>query len=533
MYRIVIIDDEPVVREGISRNIDWHKHGFELCAACRDGREGLEAIERHQPDVVLTDICMPFVDGLELAAWISERYPGTRTILLTGYDEFEYAHEAVKLKVSGFLLKPITAAELRVELERLRAELNYERRSQKRLQLLHDQLEESMPLLRERFLNSLVKSPPEAVELERRTALLELNLPGPQYIVLICGLDSTDEPDELAELGVAQIMTETAARFPGAAAFSTPNDWSVALLSASDEAATVSVALECAELVAERVSEELGRTVSIGIGDPVAAVDRVPLSYNEARTALEHRLVLGPAQIVTVQQVRGRESAAAAAPEGEARAEYARALRNGDAAASDLALQSFLSLLRTAPGSIEARYLATQRLLADGLNALEALGIEWELLSEFGANPFEQLSRLNTLDSIERWFRRLQTKAAAVLNERQKQHSKRKVLAAEEFIRRHYQDPGLSLKRLCGELSVSKSYFSAMFKEYTGMTFVEYVTALRMERAKELLAREQLRSYEVADQVGFKDAHYFSLTFKKQTGFSPTEFRELARQRQA
>ena len=89
MYKFLIIDDEPVVREGIAGNIDWEAHGFRLVGTCRDGREGLQAVEELRPDVVLTDICMPFVDGLELAASIAEQYPATKTILLTGHDEFE------------------------------------------------------------------------------------------------------------------------------------------------------------------------------------------------------------------------------------------------------------------------------------------------------------------------------------------------------------------------------------------------------------------------------------------------------------
>ncbi len=104
-----------------------------------------------------------------------------------------------------------------------------------------------------------------------------------------------------------------------------------------------------------------------------------------------------------------------------------------------------------------------------------------------------------------------------------------KAVAAEELIRASYMNPDLSLSWLCRELSISKSYFSPLFKALTGMTFVEYLTAVRMERAKELIASEDLKSYEVAERVGFNDAHYFSLTFKKQTGLTPTEYRELSR----
>ncbi|HUX22634.1 MAG TPA: response regulator, partial [Spirochaetia bacterium] len=202
MYKFLIIDDEPVVREGISENIDWASHGYTLVGACRDGREGIAAIEELCPDVVLTDICMPFADGLELAAFIADRYPETKTILLTGYDEFEYAQEAVKLKVSDFLLKPITAEELRAILDRVRLELDEERRRKEDLYTLRRQLQESLPLLRERFFNRLIRGEVLEPEVSAKLALLGIELSGPVFNVVLIDPDRVEAGDELTRLGI-------------------------------------------------------------------------------------------------------------------------------------------------------------------------------------------------------------------------------------------------------------------------------------------------------------------------------------------
>ena len=219
MYRILIIDDEPVVREGISETIDWNAHGFELVGACRDGREALLALERSKPDVVLTDICMPFVDGLELAAWIGEEDPTTRTILLTGYDEFEYAQEAVKLRVDDFLLKPITAEELRTLLDTVRLELDEERNRRDQLDRIHAQLAESVPLLRERFLNRLVRVAVDRGEASHKLKLLDITLPGPAYIAFVCDRDVGTDEDDFAVFAIQDVVERTIREFPEAIAF--------------------------------------------------------------------------------------------------------------------------------------------------------------------------------------------------------------------------------------------------------------------------------------------------------------------------
>ncbi|TVR69278.1 MAG: response regulator [Spirochaetaceae bacterium] len=546
MYRFLIIDDEPLVREGISTTIDWNAHGFELVGACRDGREGLQALEELRPDVVLTDICMPFVDGLELAASISEQYPGTRTILLTGYDEFEYAQEAVRLNVHDFILKPVTAAELREVLDSLRRELDEEKHRKQDFERLQEQLRESIPVFRERFLNSLVKNAIPLPEAARKARLLDLDVGGPVYIVLVCDRDRVDPDNGLDAISVQNEIVPLAGSRPGTVSFSTPDEETLLIISLPERSGAVTGALERAEAISDHVQRVLGRTISIGIGDAVESLSDLPHSYRTARIALEQRFVLGPNQVITMQQVRGSATGTSAAnasgrPEGtggdsssltdaETRQRLTHALKTGASGEAVVAFRDILQYFRRAD-KVEHCHVATHRVLADAMNALDSIEIDYREIPGVDHNPFGQLGRMKTIDEMEQWFLHFIRGARDLLDRRRQQLSQRKAVAAESFIRENYHRPDLSLQMVCSALAVSKSYLSPIFKSHTGMTFVEYLTAVRIREAEALLGRTDLKVYEIAEKVGYRDAHYFSLTFRKQAGVSPSEYREQSWER--
>lgn len=529
VYRILIIDDEPVVREGIAENIDWERYGFELAGTCRDGRAAMQAIEDSPPDVILTDICMPFVDGLELASFVADRYPATRTILLTGFDEFEYAQEAVKLRVHSFLLKPITPNELTGELQSVRVTLDAERNRTQQLERMRRQLRESLPVLRERLMNRVLHGELEPAEIERRLSTLELSLPGPAFVAIVCDPDTNDGEEELAEIAVQTIAEEVVGESDGAFAFATPRARTVIVVSAASPGQAASFALGCADAISQRVAAELGITVSVGIGEPVDDLAAIGESYDQARTALDHRIVLGPNQIIGIQQVRGSSTATMSVPAAELRSRFVVALKTGGREEALLALDELLHACGERELPPDVFHAEMHRLLADVMTALESIGVAHAQVPGVEANPFERLSHIKTIAEVRSWFADLTASVHRYLRESRDRHSHAKAVEAEEYIRANFADGSLSLAHLCRELATSKSYFSPLFKAHTGMTFVEFLTAIRMDRARELLANHDLRTYEVAQAVGFADPHYFSLTFKKQTGLSPTEFRNSVR----
>ncbi len=528
MYRILIVDDEPIVREGISSTIDWNAHGFELVGACKDGREGLQAFETLKPDVVITDICMPFVDGLELAAWIGEEHPNVRTILLTGHDEFDYAQEAVRLHVRDFLLKPITANELRSVLDDVKRDLDGEVRRREEQSHLEAQLAESVPLLRERFLNRLIRGHVLPADANRRRNVLEIDLSGNAYAVALCDLDSPDGGDELSGIALTRIAADSAGN--NAAVFSTPDEESVLVVAEDSFPECAARVLSCAEEVSRNVTREMARSVSIGIGKPVARLEEIERSYREAKSALERRFVLGSTRIITTDEARGSDEPAESAGRRAPRDRFVRSIRTGAALEARDALTTLVNSFEARGVDRDACLVSMQRLLADTLSALEELGVDYRRVEHLGTNPFERLSALKTLRQMESWFLETEKAIRSTLEHRRDDHSRRKAVAAEAYIREHFNENNLSLSRVCSALSVSKSYLSPVFKAHTGVTFVEYLTKTRMDRACELLAHGNLRTYEVAEEVGFRDAHYFSVTFRKQTGVTPTEYRARARE---
>jgi two-component system, response regulator YesN len=538
-YRILIIDDEPVVREGISETIEWGTHGFELVGACRDGREGLQAVEELRPDVVLTDICMPFVDGLELAATIGDQYPAIKILLLTGHDEFEYAQAAIKLKVRDFLLKPITADEIRKVLDTLRAEIDAERDHRKGLERLSEQVKASLPVYRERFLNRLVGDTVSDTERIQSFRLLDLDLPGPVFVALVVDPDPVSSPgyeegvsdERLFGLGVHDIVRDVVSELSGAVSFSTPQEQAVVLLSVGDTDSAVPAALAVAEQISDRTVRELGKTVSIGIGEGRTEGAAVMRTFQDASAALDYRFVLGPGQIMTIQQARGGELDSDFPKGSDYRERFLQTVKTGTAEEARGALQQVIQAVRAEQDDIEGCVVFMYRLLADTLNALEDIGISCSDVRSLGTNPFDRLAQMKTLGEMERWFSLFVPEALEILDSRRLQHSQRKARAAQQFIDSNFADPDLSLQQVCSVLAVSKSYLSPIFKAGTGMTFVEYVTRCRMEEAKKLLRSESLKVYEIAERVGFRDAHYFSLTFKKQTGLTPREFQDSTVQR--
>lgn len=585
MYSFLLIDDEVIIRDGVRDNIDWARHGYTFLGACADGRAGIEAIDTLRPDVVLTDICMPFVDGLDLARYVRDRYPSTKVILLTGYEEFEYAQEAVKLKVDDFILKPITADELRVLLDSLREQLDAEAKRLRDLDRLRVQLKESLPLLRERVLNRLVEGGVEEDEIGSRLEECGLSLPGPLYLTMVIDLDGSGSEGvaadgELLRLAVKNIAEErldagvgssdastdgraasdgerasdggssgashgsqaagagvvvgeggaraaASTGFAGAVTFQNASAQVVVLCSAADREALERESLRAAEEIRDRVSSSLGLSVSAGVGRTVAGLSGVGRAYREALAALDYRLVAGRNQVITFEAI-----AAPGSNEGPDPAEVGRrlaaAIRTSTVDEMERLVDELAAALARRTPSSSASITVIETTLAFIIASLSELGVpESEVApKERQGSLFVAVSRLTTLGEITDWLKGLCRRAGEAIERRREDLSRVKAAAAEEYIRAHYGRPALSLSDVCRATGTSTSHFCTLFKKHTDKTFVEYLTELRIEKAKELFRSSDLRSYEIAESVGYTDPHYFSLIFKKITGSSPSAYRE-------
>jgi two-component system response regulator YesN len=195
-YKVFFVEDEVVTREGIRDNVDWKASGFEFCGEASDGEMALPLLYAVQPDVIITDIKMPFMDGLQLSKVIRERMSWVKIIILSGHDEFEYAQQAIKLGVTDYLLKPVTVQKLQSTLQNLAVRLEQERKEQENLKKLQEQVEENKAALRERLLFNLVVGTVSSTEAIERGQMLGLDLVARHYLVVVLKIELGDRSEQ-------------------------------------------------------------------------------------------------------------------------------------------------------------------------------------------------------------------------------------------------------------------------------------------------------------------------------------------------
>ncbi|SFT28115.1 response regulator [Paenibacillus sp. BC26] len=533
MYKVIIVDDEAVVRVGLKNTINWNEHGFELIGDYANGREAWDAVEQHKPDLVISDISMPFMDGLELAGLISTQYPYIKIIILTGFDEFEYAQQAIRLKVSDFILKPITANEIRALLNRVKKEMDEETKHREDLGRLKSQLNQSLPLLKERFLERLVAVGLNHEEITERFSYFGIPAPLPLHVVLIVDIDdfgdrelhSYEHDVEFLRFAAFDIFKETLER-EGVMLFRTREERMVAIISGQDdESLLYEQVYSLAEQVRHHIEKYLKFTVTIGIGRACAHLEQLPESYKSALSVLDYRFLLGKNRVLSILDMEGKPSIPLP-PQLDWDRKLASAVKRGAAQEAFQLIEDGVAELKSSLAPIEACFLQMQKVVLSLMNSIQ------ELVAHDPEASFDRQMRLmdvyglKTLDEVEIWLKDVVRSVMSTIADNRSHLTNMQIHRAVEYIETNYANDKMSLQDICRHVLMSTSYFSLVFKQHTGETYIEYLTGVRIARAKELLHNTTMKFYEIAEQVGYKDPNYFSILFKKHTGITPKDFRE-------
>lgn len=535
MYKIMIVDDEDEVREGVKRLTDWERCGFELVGDFSNGRDALEAVERLHPDVVITDINMPYMDGLELTALISGMYRELKIVILTGYEDFVYAKQAIKLKVNEYLLKPINLQEFTDLLMKMKRELDDEQARMEDMSKLRQQLHESLPLLRERFLDKLVTVPMTVNDIEQKFHYFQLKLEGAAFLAMLFDLEGAGEEQRgstasgaemLLRFALFNIAQEILQEENDGIVFQTRDDKVAALLGGPVEDAAVK-AQKLAAHVGQAVQKYLKRDVSTGIGRVYPSLAQLRTSYQEASSALDYRFLLGSGRIISIQDVEfGDRNGPSNYYEFEKK--LMAALKTAKASHAAVILDEWFTELKESGATASSCYGYLHRVMAAFINVIAQSGFDdSELLGE---DPFSRIPPLKTVDQMKSWLEEMCRSVIAFLSERRTNVNNTQLQDAILYINEHYNEPGLSLSQVCQHVFLSLSYFSGLFKQQTGDTFVEYLTRLRLDKAKQLLITTQLKTYDIAERVGYSDPQYFSVIFKRNTGRTPKEYRTVMKE---
>ena len=533
MYRILLVDDEILVRDAIRENIDWASMDCVLAGDCENGKQAWDFIQKEPVDIVLTDILMPYVDGLELARLIHEGYPDTVVVIFSGFGEFEYAKKAMQYNVSEYLLKPVTSAELRQVIGKMKEIVDEKRRKRQEMERLdrtQEQYFRNEALIRSKALEALVNQTRDIRESLEELRRLEIELTPGSCKVAVFDLDAYSEIAEvdaeklqesaLMAFVLYNISTEIVTEEKLGIAYQ-EGDSRVCILFMTPKTKEADLAVqEVCRRIQRMVFETIGIVASAGIGGWVREPEELRISRNQALELLKRRYLTGPGLLLDYEQCILNGTADIT---GELE-ELDEAVHGGEE-------ERIRSLMLEISEKIRETMAERTRALVRLQQVIRRIGEIRMTLSE----PKETVFRLNEEylrkaaeertfgDAVER-VTGYAVDTSLLARRMNSTGAQMQARLASDYIRQNYSDPTLSLNDLCSYLNVSVSYFSSFYKEQTGETFTETLGKIRMEKAKELLRNTTLRNYEIAEKVGFSDPHYFGIAFKKATGQTPMEY---------
>ncbi|SET89589.1 response regulator [Paenibacillus sp. NFR01] len=526
-FKICIIDDIKSVVDMISKKPDWREHGIEVAGTALDGEEGLRMIRETRPDIVLTDIRMPRMDGLEMTRAILEFLPSCKIIILSAYSEFSYAQEAIRLGALDFVKKPFSIDEIVGAVLKAKELCRQERTENARLAVMERKIKESLPILRQEYLTFLIHHQAAASGTESRWDYLEIPLDREHFFVFVAEIDhfqemyhnQTVQEVELVRFSLHNILEETISAWTRGVIFREATNRYVCIINATDPDTAALITEACCANVA-RFSKS---TISIGLGLGVAAIHELSESFGQALSALAYHFYTGGNAVFSYGNIEHKPRAFHSYS-ASAEQEFLFALRSGNRAKSLAVLeQLFEDMLRGGPLP-EPRYV-------------ESFGYELgfkicrvmlELFPYEQVEPMERRvnglkSRSLSLQEIRRLLNDMCAEACGWVEDARSRESTRIIHQAREYIRSNL-DTSLSLEQVAKQINLSQGYFSNMFKKVLGVSFQQFVMQEKMEKAKAMLIGG-MQVQEIAMDLGYEHRRYFSEVFKKYTGMTPSEFK--------
>jgi Response regulator containing CheY-like receiver domain and AraC-type DNA-binding domain len=529
-YKLLIVDDEEFIRSSISDSIDWNTLGFSNVEQAENGEQALDITERCKPDLVITDIKMPFMSGLELTEKLKKRDPEIMVAIMTGYDDFKFAQKGIDLGVVSYILKPVGIASLTKIIGELKRSLDKNAREKKHLEKTRQQLMRSLPLLKEHFYKRFVCNPYQTGDLQKYANLLDLpDLCGP-FIACVLEPDFSGlsiDDIELYNYAIKNIASDTIGNDKPIFCSDDSKIGMVFVLPAREEQRywRQNIA-ETLKIIKLHVNEIFKISLTAGIGTTVDDFCDLHCSYSKALSVLDCRYTLGKNKIYDVNDMDYQKTGFCYPAEDCSK--FVEAVKIADENAMTLYMGNIKRFLsdhkEVATANIKMVFVEVVTNLLKLLTEIK--GISRETWSD-GFMLFETIQRSGTVEEISGTIMRFAHKISAELYATRSSSNKKLIGRVTAYLLENYADETLSLATAASFAAVSSGYLSAIFKKETGRHFIDYLTEVRMEKAKQLLRTTDMRAYEISFKTGFSNSNYFSYAFKKYTGISPSDFKNL------
>ena len=544
MLKTFLVEDEVVIREMIKKMIPWEQYGFELAGEAADGEMALPLILKSKPDLLITDIKMPFMDGLTLCRLVKKELPDIRIVILSGYDDFNYAKQAISIGVEDYLLKPITKNAFIERLKEIHNRYEHEKTQREYYEKFRLEMQEYEKNASRDFFETLVRADSDLAELYRRADKLNLDIVAEAYNILIFTPDTSEgnynsyEECSDWEAEVQDKINTYFLNHPVAILFR-HQVFSYAILVKGQKDTIEKNTEECVKAIQDIMDQTERRTDwFIAVGKSADRLSMLGHSYRTAVRANSFRY-LYDGHILDYQSLEAQKE-----NPSDSRREDSVQLRNVNINALNPAiLQKFLSsglaeevddfirdyfnaIGQEPMGSLVFRNYVVLNVRFSVLSFLKKLGCDdSEISGQEMENIMDETGK--TIEAAVAYCGKILKKAIALRDENAGNQNRNVLKLAVDFIDHNYMDEEISLNKAAHVANVSANHFSALFSQNMGQTFTEYLTDLRMNKAKELLRCTAMRSSEIAGEVGYKDAHYFSYLFKKTQGMTPSEYRKM------
>jgi two-component system response regulator YesN len=519
MFKVLLVDDEELDLEGLRRLIAWREFDMEVIDAVNSGFTAFEVIEREYIDLLVTDIKMPNMSGLELARKGLEKYPRLKVVFVSGHADFQYAKQAISLNASNYVLKPVDDQEIVDVLLRVRDELHREREQSDRENVLH----ETIPYLKNDVMYRWLEGKMEynkIISLTEKYGLSSITYPAAIAIIeiddLAWKLNSFLEEqrsiivDQLFDTLLQLLRTNRIEHY-----CTIDNHWIALIISDSNST-------ELLESWIREVRSCSPMSITIGLGEEVESPDSISRSYNEAKEALNGKLFYGKSRLIRAFEKRSEITRDSKDVNDILETMFSGMIKY-DQLCIDGCIDDLFVFVKRLDGKLSIHHFLLHT-ISELNKHLQSINEDFYKLLNLEIKSLELIYLFETIEDIQSWLRQKLFEISQRLQRKKMKKNRKLIEEIQSYVCDHLEQD-ITLRHAANFFSFSPNHLGHIFKEETGMNFSDYVITQRLDRAKKLLQNPKLKIFEVADRVGYKNLSYFSRHFKEVHGMTPGEYR--------
>ncbi|MCX7711228.1 MAG: response regulator [Clostridia bacterium] len=534
MLRILVVDDEEIIRKGLIKALK-KVQDFEVVGDAADGKAAIALIESAEPDVVITDIKMPRMDGRELVKYLEDNHPEIKKIVLSGFEDYNYVRDTMKNGAVDYLLKPIDDEKLFYILKEIEASIQAENKRREDKLSMKIKLNESLPLLKEQFITEILCSNKYSEEeIQKKLTYYNICMTPGQFNTILISIENLKlmikekgtEESRLKTFIVRNIAEETISQYT--TFFSCVQNFGIAII----------ISLKN-ESQLENITNEIFRNLScyadtrftISIGSTIENLCDLRKSYENALRILSLRFYSEKSSTLSKKDLNG--TTLLVSDEDELHAIFEKAashlkssievIKTDEVKAAFNELHNTVKKLRFNPQDVMKMITNLYNKLLLAFADFERAAVE---VYGFDYCYPKEIEMFDTLDELIQYSTKVYSDIIEKISALRNKKDKKIVEVVKEYVSKHYNED-ITLSKVAEIAYVNPNYFCDMFKSQTGENFIDYLTKIRIEKAKALLKDIRIKTYEVGELVGYEDPTYFSKVFKKVVGITPTQYRNI------